>query len=330
MKLDFNNLLIVPKDTSTINSRSEIHPFTDWWYLPLITAPMDTVICNRNAQTYRNNRINICMPRYEWNQNGFNSYSIFELSNLVDDGEIIPELEYHMDVANGHMESVLELTKKFKNVYPNTILMVGNIANPDTYAKLSDAGADYIKVGIGAGMGCLTSKNSAVGYPMASLIKECYDISLTLDNPAYIVADGGMQNYGDIVKALGLGADFVMLGGIFNKCLESSGDNYLWKKIKISQEMAEWCYKMRMPVYKKFRGMSTKEVQRKWGNKIIKTSEGVTRYHRVEYTLGQWCENFEHYLRSAMSYSGAQNLKEFIGQARMVEISDQAYKRFNK
>ena len=177
---------------------------------------------------------------------------------------------------------------------------------------------------------CLTTEQTGVGYPMASLIKECYDISLTLDHPAYIVADGGMRSYSDIIKALDLGADYVMLGSIFNKALESSGENYIFKRIKVSQNTAERFYNMGLPIYKKFRGMSTKEVQKKWGNEITKTSEGVTRYRRVEYTLGQWCENFEHYLRSAMSYSGAQNLKEFIGQAKIIEISDQAYKRFNK
>jgi len=177
---------------------------------------------------------------------------------------------------------------------------------------------------------CLTTQNTGVGYPMASLIKECYDISTTLKKPAYIVADGGMKDYSDIIKALALGADYVMLGSILNKSLESAGSNFLWKKIKVSQSIAEWAYKRGIPVYKMFRGMSTKEVQRKWGAEVIKTSEGVVRYRKVEYTLPQWIENFEHYLRSAMSYTGAHNLKEFIGRVNLVQITDNAYKRFNK
>ena len=76
--------------------------------------------------------------------------------------------------------------------------------------------------------------------------------------------------------------------------------------------------------------MSTKEVQKKWGAKKTKTSEGVIRFRKVEYTLDKWVENFEDYLRSAMSYSGALTLKEFIGQAEFIEISGNAYKRFNK
>jgi glutamate synthase domain-containing protein 2 len=177
---------------------------------------------------------------------------------------------------------------------------------------------------------CLTTQNTGVGYPMASLIKECYNESLALKKPAKIVADGGMQTYSDIIKAIGLGADYVMLGNILNKSLESAGDNYLFKKIKISPDTAETLYNWKFPIYKKFRGMSTKEVQKKWGSKKLKTSEGVVRFRKVEYRLEKWCQNFEDYLRSAMSYSGALRLKNFIGQADFVEISNNAYKRFNK
>ena len=177
---------------------------------------------------------------------------------------------------------------------------------------------------------CLTTQNTGVGYPMASLIRECYEESLQLKRPAKIVADGGMQSYSDIIKALGLGADYVMLGNILNKSLESAGDNYIFKKIKVSRDTAEFLYNLKVPIYKKFRGMSTKEVQKKWGAKKTKTSEGVVRFRRVEYRLDKWVNNFEDYLRSAMSYSGAISLKKFIGQANFVEISGNAYKRFNK
>ena len=76
--------------------------------------------------------------------------------------------------------------------------------------------------------------------------------------------------------------------------------------------------------------MSTKEVQKKWGAETLKTSEGVVRYRKVEYTLPKWVENFEDYLRSAMSYTGSMTLKEFIGNVELVQITDNAYKRFNK
>lgn len=328
MKLDFNDLLIVPKEISSITTRSIINPYVNG-KLPLITAPMDTVLSETNAKFFSENKIEICQPRYHQIEDGFRSYSIQQMRNLYNSKQL-KNGKYLIDIANGHMDSVLHLTKAIKKREPAITLMVGNIANPETYRILSEAGADYIRVGIGNGGGCLTTQNTGVGYPMASLIRECYEISTTLKNPAYIVADGGMKDYSDIIKALALGADYVMLGSILNKSLESAGDNFLWKKIKVPQKVAEFAYRHGVPVYKLFRGMSTKEVQKKWGAEKIKTSEGVVRYRKVEYTLSQWTENFEHYLRSAMSYAGALDLNEFIGKANLVQITDNAYKRFNK
>ena len=328
MKLDFNDLLIVPNEITDINTRSTINPFYDKM-LPLITAPMDTVISKENMDFIKKNKIEICLPRGIKSKVGFRSYSIQEMTNLYETRQITRG-KYLIDVANGHMDSVYELTKKIKSEYPDITLMVGNIANPETYRLLSEAGADYIRVGIGNGGGCLTTQNTGVGYPMASLIKECYEISCSLSKPAYIVADGGMKDYSDIIKALALGADYVMIGSILNKSLESAGENYIFKKVKVPYKVAKWAYKRKIPVYKMFRGMSTKEVQKKWGSKVLKTSEGVVRYRKVEYTLPQWVENFEHYLRSAMSYTGSHNLNEFIGKVKLVQITNNAYKRFNK
>jgi IMP dehydrogenase/GMP reductase len=329
IKFDFNDLLIVPKLTSDIVSRSSINTHINGT-LPLITAPMDTVISLNNVLDFVKNGVEICLPRGLKHSIGFKSFSIKEITTLFEAKGLKSYESYLIDVANGHMDSVLELTKKIKE-YDNTInLMVGNIANPETYALLSEAGANYVRVGIGNGGGCLTTQNTGVGYPMASLIKECYEISTTLKNPAYIVADGGMQTYSDIIKALALGADYVMIGNIFNKALESSGDNFLFKKIKISQKTANKFYNFGIPVYKKFRGMSTKDVQRKWGATKLKTSEGVIRFRKIEYRLDKWIENFDDYLRSAMSYTGSKNLKEFVGNVKLIRITDNSYKRFNK
>lgn len=335
MKLDFNDLVIVPKEITNIQSRSEVSPFYGS-SLPLFTAPMDTVICPDSYWHFDKCNVRICFPRntisphFDIFGRIFSSYSISEMRDKLEQKEIEPFQSYNIDIANGHMQVLVDLIKDIKEKFPVMKLMVGNIANPKTYSILSEAGADYIRVGIGNGGGCLTTQNTGVGYPMASLVRECYEESLKLTKPAKIVADGGMKDYSDIIKALALGADYVMLGSIFNKALESAGENYLWKRIRVSRKLAERAFKWKVPVYKKFRGMSTKEVQRKWGAKKIKTSEGVVRFRRVEYTLQQWCQNFEDYLRSAMSYSNARTLGEFIGYADLVDISNNAYKRFNK
>lgn len=177
---------------------------------------------------------------------------------------------------------------------------------------------------------CSTTMHTGVGFPMGSLIQECYMASTALNNPAKIVADGGMQNYSDIIKALALGADYVMIGNIFNKAMESSGDNYLFKKIKISKSLANFLYGYNITIYKKFRGMSTKEVQKKWGKVDLTSSEGVVRFRKVEYTLKQWVDNFEDYLRSAMSYSNAKTLNDFVNNTNTIRISNNAYNRYKK
>ena len=180
---------------------------------------------------------------------------------------------------------------------------------------------------------------------MASLISECYDMSCTLKSPAKIVADGGMKNYSDIIKSLALGSDYVMIGGILNKSLESAGDTYGanihhdtptggWlepgEKVDQYSDGVKNAFKNGAKFYKKFRGMSTKGVQKLLGNEYLKTSEGVTRINPVEYTIEGWTENFKHYLASAMSYTGKLSLDDFIGKVELNLISQNSFNRFNK
>lgn len=333
-KFDFNDILIKPAKVSNIESRKEIEPFHNG-FLPLITAPMDTVIDKNNFKIFENLKIIPCTPRGEAWIGGkcFTSFSLNEIDEMIVQNRQLKFSErngyYLIDIANGHMSKMVDSIQKFKKMCPFSKLMVGNVASPETYVSLSKAGADYVRIGIGNG-GCSTTVHTGIGYPMGSLVSECYFESCKLDHPAKIVADGGMQNYSDVIKALALGADYVMLGSIFNKAIESCGDNYLWKYIKVPQPLAELAYRYKIPVYKKFRGMSTKEVQKKWGKENLTTSEGVVRYRKVEYSLKQWIENFEDYLRSAMSYTDSKKLSDFIGSVDIIHISDNAFNRFKK
>jgi len=328
-KFDFNDILIKPSNISDISSRKEVNPYYDG-FLPIITAPMDTVIDPDNEEIFHNLKINTCLPRYEISKYGWNSFSLDQMILMFNYDSLDENKKYLIDIANGHMSELVSTVRRIKEKMPNITLMVGNIANPMTYVTLSEAGADYIRVGIGGGAGCTTTVHTAIGYPMASLIRECYHLSLNINNPAKIVADGGMQTYSDIIKALALGADYAMVGSIFNKAIESCGENYLLGKIKVSQTIANWAYNNKIPVYKKFRGMSTKEVQKKWGKEVLTTSEGVIRFRKVEYPLAKWAENFEAYLRSSMSYTNSRTLSDFIGNVDIIKITDNAYKRYNK
>lgn len=361
MKFDFDDILIVPSEITDINSRSEIKIHDEYGYLPIFTAPMDTVVNRQNAHHFTHNGIRVVLPRekmddlsggyYSTSDGCWYSYSLSDFKAVFLDSTCV-ETKYMfalIDVANGHMPAVRDTIHAAKIKYGARLqIMVGNIANPETFRILSDAGADYIRVGIGNGGGCLTTQQTGIGYPMASLIRETYEVSCTLRNSAMIVADGGFKKYSDIIKALALGADYVMLGSIFNKALESAGENMVkpgdHHPMTIST-YKEACYANMIPgdpnesledmmhygkLYKRFRGMSTKEVQRSLGCDNLKTSEGIVKYQQVEYSLSGWVENFEHYLKSAMSYTNAHFLSEFIGEVKTIEVSQNSFNRYNK
>ena len=340
IKLDFNDILILPADQSSIESRDQIDIYYQDGSLPLITAPMDTVISSENESYFTDNKIIPCLPRGEKGSDlAITSYSLKQITELYHSNSLESHKGYLIDIANGHIKDLETITRSIKSKYGDDIwLMVGNVANPKTYAKLSKAGADAVRVGIGNGAGCLTTQQTGVGYPMASLIRECYIESCGIDTPAKIVADGGMKDYSDIIKALALGADYVMLGSIFNKALESAAPSMYESQFsndmtglnELALDEAIELYESGRTIYKNFRGMSTKEVQRKWGRDKIKTSEGISETRKVEYTLKGWIDNFEHYLKSAMSYTNSENLSRFIGNVSIIEITNNSYQRFKK
>jgi IMP dehydrogenase/GMP reductase len=336
MKYDFDDIVIVPKNYTRINSRSEVSCYDENHMLPIMTSPMDTVVDKDNSHHYLNNRINICMPRCssDYNADYTSDYSFISIS--LSDAERLASIgtdEEHyicIDMANGHMPRLRNVIDLFNKNCPNIKLIVGNIANPDSFADFARYGVWGVRIGIGAGAGCTTSANTGVHYPYASLIEECYKIKKRYDFKTKIISDGGTRKFSDIIKALALGADIVMIGSLLNKSLQSCSDPYLWKLFRIrNKKLASWLFRKKFKLYKKYRGMSTKEVQKKWGNTTLKTAEGISKWNRVEYDLYKWSENLTDYLKSAMSYVDAKTLDEFRG-CHVEMITQNAFKRFNK
>jgi len=301
VKFDLNDIVIVPSTQSEIVSRKECNVKTELNKLPLIASPMDTVVSEENIEKYINCGIIPCIPRGQQikkfipSDYFFKSYSLSEIEKILDEVETThtSSLYYKnvlIDMANGNMTKLINVIKKFKIHFNDINLMVGNIANPETYKILSEAGADYVRCSIGSGNSCTTAANVSINYPLGSLISECRSLKETYHLNAKIVADGGMRNYSDIIKSLALGADYVMIGSLFNKAIESAGFNYLFG-VRINNKMALYLWKWKFPIKKKYRGMSTKAVQRSWGKTKLTTAEGIIKYQKVEYTLCQWTEN---------------------------------------
>ena len=353
-KFDFDDVLIQPAVNSALNSRKTVSVFDENNMLPLFTAPMDTVTDVAHRNIFSENNIYTIVPRTDTKNisiedcrklNGWVALSLDQFEQLFDGRNALNDsgkVQICIDIANGHMDRLRELVKKTKDIYHDQLaIMVGNVANPSTFFELSASGADFVRVGIGNGSGCSTSVHTGIGYPLASLIHDIHQAKNNYDGKlAMIVADGGIKRYADIIKALSLGADYVMCGGIFNKALESAGHTYSANKkfegytvpgdrVNQYSDEVKTAFNMGSVFYKKFRGMSTKEVQAHLGNEL-RSSEGVTRMVQVEYTLSGWVENFIDYLSSAMSYTNSRDLKSFVGKPDWNLITQNSLNRFNK
>jgi hypothetical protein len=336
-KFDFDDITLVPEMLSKIFSRKEVKPFLDIDgnpYLPLMTSPMDTVIDLHNLHHFQNNKVLICLPRgsnvHSYYEYVFPSISLEEAEHLIGHEPEERTSYFCIDMANGHMVKLYEVVRRLSIERPDIKFIVGNIANPKTFKMFGLLSNVWgVRVGIGGGGACTTSANVAVHYPMGSLIGECYQIKIENGLNAKIIADGGMRKYSDIIKALALGSDVVMIGSLFNKTLQSCSPTYLWKTFKVSGKVERWLFDNKFSLYKKFRGMSTKEVQKDWGKKKLTTSEGVVKWNELLYDLPKWINNLEDYLRSAMSYTSSSNLLEFKSSEKII-ISASAYRRFSK
>jgi len=344
VKYGLKDISIVPASVSNINSRSECNPYDSSGFLPLFTAPMSSVVDLNNYKLFIENKINPIIPRNidleirkKMCSETWCAFSLKEFYDMCLYCEFENGKHYVLvDIANGNIPDLRNTITKAKRTYGDNLqIMAGNIANPKTYVELSNAGADYIRCGIGGGAGCITSSNLGVNFPLGSLISECYEASLQLKSPAKIVADGGIKGYSDAIKCLSLGANSVMCGSVFNKMLESAGETIInvGGTYEIANQYSKTIlksFKSDIGIKKTFYGMSTKKAQKELGNKKLKTSEGVERIQEVEYTMSQWTENFTDYLKSAMSYTSSKTLDDFIGEVQTIIISESAQNAINK
>lgn len=273
IKYTYKDLYIVPSAVSEVTSREECKPFYSDGLLPLFTAPMTTVVGVENYRLFEQNGIHPILPRpvrlddrlYAIKNGYWAAFSLSEFEDIFMDGN--PDkyerpIHVLIDIANGHMRKLFDDVKETKQKWGKKIVvMIGNIANPETYEDVAECGADYVRLGIGGGFGCITTTQTGVHYPMASLIsdtievknniiKRHWDVCGSNEYPEHlefisklprIVADGGIRNFDDICKALALGADYVMIGSLFAKMYESTGTKF-YETDKGLKKFPEECF----------------------------------------------------------------------------------------
>ena len=244
-QLDFNNVLIRPKRT-ILNSRSQVdmerefkfpHSKQVWKGVPIIAANMDTTGTFGVYDVLSQHKMITCLHKF-YTLEDYNSYchkldpNYFMISTGIDFdriGELTNILDATkakwlcIDVANGYMKKMIDYCQKIRKLFPDLIIVAGNVATREIVEELIINGkVDVVKVGIGPGSACLTRMKTGVGVPQLSAIIECADAAHGLGG--FIIGDGGITCPGDMSKAFGGGADFVMMGGQFAGHDENPGE----------------------------------------------------------------------------------------------------------
>jgi GMP reductase len=233
---------------------------------------------------------------------------------------LIPDLQFILiDVANGYTETFVNTVKEVRKFFPNVILIAGNVCTGEMTEELILAGTDIVKAGISGGSSCVTRKQTGVGYPQLSCVIECADAAHGLGG--FIMSDGGCCNPGDVAKAFGAGADFVMLGGMLSAHEESGGE--LIEKLELNPKTGEKVLKK----YKEFYGMSSNKAMEKYkGEKseyVYRSSEGRETLLPYRGPIKETIQDILGGLRSACTYIGAKTLKEVSKRTTFIMVTQQ-------
>lgn len=302
----FNDILLEPALHSG-KSRKEINlnttAFGKELSLPIIAAPMDTVVNPEVCQIMEENGGLAILPRFKDLEQNISTIKQNKLFTVLAIGIITPD-ELHkkmeelkpdsilIEVAHAYQKPVLELCEHIITRYPKTPLTVGNIATPEAIIEFARIGVRSIKIGVGPGAACRTRTVTGCGVPQGAAIYEARKVADTLKKKIEIIADGGIKNSGDIVKALALGADSVMIGSLLASAIESPGE----------------IFHVDNKPYKMYRGMASNDVMAERG--IKRAAEGVTSKVPVRGTLTEIIQELKDGIQSGLSYLGFDSLEE--------------------
>tara|TARA_Y100001937_G_scaffold38491_1_gene54727 strand:- start:1949 stop:2947 length:999 start_codon:yes stop_codon:yes gene_type:complete len=316
VKLDYCDVLIRPK-RSTLESRKDVNLHRTfqfkcgriWTGVPIAAANMDTTGTLEMSDVLSEHDMITCLSKHiksdECNDN-FTALSFGMTEQDIETlGEGVGDVQFLcLDVANGYTEKFVDFVRWVRNIYPEKIIIAGNVVTAEQTEALILSGADIVKVGIGPGSVCTTRKVTGVGYPQLSAVIECADAAHGLDG--HVMADGGCTCPGDVAKAFGAGADFVMLGGMLAGHDECAGETVLEEDTR----------------YKVFYGMSSDTAMNKHNGGVAtyRASEGKTV--RVEYRgpVSETVQQILGGLRSACTYVGAKEIKHLPKCTTFVKV----------
>lgn len=348
VKLDYSDVLFRPKRTE-LESRKDVNLYKEYSFkhspviyhgVPIMAANMDTTGTFSMAQALYNHGMFTCIHKHynleAWNKGMTGPKTAFAENIAISTGisevdfrrteallNIYKEVQYIcIDVANGYTQVFVDFIKKARDTWPDKVIIAGNVVTSDMTEALIFAGADIVKVGIGPGSVCTTRKKTGVGYPQLSAVIECADAAHGVKG--HIIADGGCTSPGDVAKAFGAGADFVMLGGMLAAHDESEGEVIAGSGRRIDN-CPELGRSLGEELFMEFYGMSSATAQDKHGDGLTgyRASEGKKVMLPYRGPVENTIQDILGGVRSTCTYTGSMSLKELPKRTTFVRVNNQ-------
>ena len=330
VKLDYSDVLIRPK-RSTLTSRFDVelertytfyHSGKEWTGVPIMSSNMDTVGTFEMHEELSLHGMVTCIARHHntdgmpWHlaerrnklcvMSGISDKEILELVGVANTYKDVSFVG--LDVANGYTINFVQAIKHLRTLLPSATIIAGNVVTADMTAELILAGADIVKVGVGPGSVCTTRIKTGIGYPQLSAVIECADAAHGVGG--HIIADGGCNSSGDIVKAFAAGADFVMIGGMLAGHYECDGE------LIFEDDNPD-------PIGMNFYGMASKTAMDRHGhaNREYRGEEGKTVTVPYRGAVRDTVVDILSGVRSGCTYVGANRLKDLTKCATFVKVN---------
>ena len=333
IKLDYKDVLLRPK-RSVLGSRKEVDlnrrfNFRNcsqvWEGIPIVAANMDHVGTVEMANELSKFNMLTCLHKYITVEDtectlpsvpsansavsiGLHDDDLHRLRKLLVEHKFMTFI--CIDVANGYSERFSKYVKEIRKEFPDKVIIAGNVVTGEMTEELILNGADIVKVGIGPGSVCTTRIQTGVGYPQLSAVIECADAAHGVGG--HIMADGGCTCPGDVAKAFGAGADFVMLGGMLAGHDECSGEV--------------------VDGHKEFYGMSSSSAMKKYSGGVANYRSSEGKCVKVPYRgpVSETVKSILGGVRSACTYIGARTIKQMPKCTTFVRVNQQSNEIFGK